>query len=111
VAIALQVVLSLGHAHRIEGFRSSGPLHASRAAAPDLPTAAGPGDPASPAGPAFEYCAICAVIKMGAAGVPPDAPASGIPAVAGGMRFADHAEVPAWVLAQQLFQARAPPSA
>jgi hypothetical protein len=107
VAIALQVVLSFGHAHRADGFRSGGPLKAIH-----LQTAAGPGDPASPPhGPAFEYCAICAVINMGAAAVPPEAPASNVPAVAGGVRFAARAEVLIRGMARQLFQARAPPSA
>jgi hypothetical protein len=106
-AIVLQAVLSFGHAHRIDGFPSIGSLQAVYAQ-----KAAAPGDPASPpAGPALEYCAICAVINMAAAAVPPEAPASSIPAIAGGVQFAAHAEVPAWVLAHRHFQARAPPSA
>jgi hypothetical protein len=48
---------------------------------------------------------------MGAATVPPEAPASVTPVIAGGVRLAPHAEAAAWTLAHLLFQARAPPSA
>jgi hypothetical protein len=107
VAIALQVILSFGHAHRNEGV---GRL--VRAAALHAQTVAERGTPAAPpAGPAIEYCAICAVIKMGAATVPPEAPISGAPVLAGGTRLASPAEAAAGTLANQLFQARAPPSA
>jgi hypothetical protein len=107
VAITLQVVLSFGHAHRTDGLRSVGPLRTIH-----LQTAAAPSDPALPLhGPAFEYCAICAVINMGAAAVPPEAPASNVPAVAGGVRFAAHAEALLRGMTHQLFQARGPPSA
>jgi hypothetical protein len=110
VAIALQIILSFGHAHRMEGFRPGGLLQA--AAATGLQAVVERADPASkPAGPAFEYCAVCAVIKMGAATVPPEAPAAGVPVVAGGVRLAPHAEDAAPTLSHLLFQARAPPAA
>jgi hypothetical protein len=119
VAIALQIILSFGHAHRTEGFPSGAPYQGALfqsapfqpAAAIDARTAVERGDPASPAGLAFEYCAVCAVIKMGASAVPQEAPASGVPVLAGGVRLAPHADVAAWTVEHQLFQARAPPSA
>jgi hypothetical protein len=115
MAIALQIVLSFGHAHRIEGFRGAmgvpgGLLQA--AAATGVRTMVEQADPASkPAGLAFDYCAICAVIKMGAATVAPEAPVAGVPVMAGGMRLAPHAEAAVRTLAHLLFQARAPPAA
>jgi hypothetical protein len=111
LAIAIQIVLSFGHAHRIEGFR---PGATSPQAAAGIPSqsAVELGDQASkPIGLRFEYCAICVVIKMGASTVPVEAPASGVPVVAGKARFAPHAEAATWTLGHLLFQARAPPSA
>jgi hypothetical protein len=106
-ALALQIILSFGHAHRIEGFRPGALLQA----AVHAETALQRSDPASkPAGLAFEYCAICVVTKMGASAVPPEAPASGAPVIAGKVRFAPYAEAAAWTLEHLLFQARAPPS-
>jgi hypothetical protein len=108
VAIALQVILSFGHAHRIEGFRPGALLQAAVHAEATLERS----EPASkPAGLAFEYCAVCVVIKMGACAVPPEAPSSCARITAGEVRFARHAEAAAWTLAHLLFQARAPPSA
>ena len=110
VAIALQIVLSFGHAHRIAGFSPVGLFQA--AAQAQTLTAVEKGDPASkPGDPAVEYCAICVAIKMGASAVPPEAPVSGLPVIAGGVRFVPHAEAAAWTLAHLLFQARAPPFA
>jgi hypothetical protein len=111
LAIAVQIILSFGHAHRIEGFRSGGLSPQAVVAAHSQPTVE-PGDPVSTAiGLPFEYCAICVVIKMGASTVPAEAPASGVPTVAGRARFAPGAEAAAWTLGRLLFQARAPPSA
>jgi hypothetical protein len=109
LAIALQIVMSFGHAHRIEGFRPAGLAQA--AGIPSQP-AIEPGDPGSPP-PAlpFEYCAICVVIKMGAAMVPAEAPASTVPVVSGKVRFAAYAEAAISTSGHLLFQARGPPSA
>jgi hypothetical protein len=107
VAIALQVILSFGHAHRIEGFRPGGLFQA----AVHVQTTVEQGDPASkPVGLTVEYCAICVVIKMGASAVPPEAPASGAPIAPGKVRFAPYAEASARTHEHLLFQARAPPS-
>ncbi|SRR5579871_340306 len=109
-AIALQIVLSFGHAHRIDGFRPGGLFQAATAIHTQMSVEGA--DPApKPAGLAFEYCAICIVIKMGAAAVPPEAPSSGVPIIAGGVRLAPRAETTAWTLTHLLFRARAPPSA
>lgn len=110
VAIALQIVLSFGHAHRIEDFRLGGLFQS--AAAAQAQTAVEKGNPASkPVGPAVEYCAICVAINMGASAVPPEAPVWDVPIIAGRVRFAPHAEAAAGTLSHLLFQARAPPSA
>jgi len=110
VAIALQIALSFGHAHRIEGFRPGGLAQA--AAAIHAQTVVEQADPASKlSGMAFEYCAICVAVKMGAAAVPPEAPVSGVPVMAGKVRFAPHVDAASWMLGHLLFQARASPSA
>ena len=109
VAITLQIVLSFGHAHRVEGFGSGMPFQA--AAAIGSHTAIERSDPASNAGLALEYCAICVAIKMGASAVPPEAPVSAVPVIAGEAQFASPAEDAAWEMEHLLFQARAPPSA
>jgi hypothetical protein len=111
LAIAIQIIFSFGHAHRIEGFRS-GELSPRAAAGIHSQAMVEPGDPASkPIGLPFEYCAICVVIKMGASTVPAEAPASGVPVATGKVRFAPYAEAAAWRIGHLLFQARAPPSA
>ncbi len=111
LAIALQIVMSFGHAHRIEGFRPAGLVAQAAAGIPSQPTIE-PGDPGSqpPALP-FEYCAICVAIKMGAAMVPAEAPASVVPVVSGKVRFAPYAEAAISTSGHLLFQARGPPSA
>jgi hypothetical protein len=110
VAIALRIVLSFGHGHRIDGFRPGGLLQAATAI--HALTSVERADPApKPAGLAFEYCAICIVIKMGAAAVTPEEPSSAVPVIAGGTKLAPHAEAAAWRLAHLLFQARGPPPA
>ena len=111
LAIAIQIIVSFGHAHRIEGFRL-GELLPHAAAGVHGQSTVEPGDPASkPIGLPFEYCAICVVIKMGASTMPAAAPASGVPIAAGQVRFAPHVEAAAWTLGHLLFQARAPPFA
>jgi hypothetical protein len=112
LAITLQIVLSFGHAHRFDGFRP-GALAPQAVAAFALPgkPAAEPGAPASkPAGLVYEYCAICAVIEMGASAVPAATPASISPAAAGKARFTSFAEAAASIRERLLFEARAPPS-
>lgn len=109
-AIAIQVIVSFGHAHRIDSFRG-GELLTQAAQALNGQSKIQPDDPASkPIGKAFDYCAICVAIDMGASAMPADAPASAIPVVAAKVRFALRAEATAPNSGHRLFQARAPPT-
>lgn len=109
LAIAIQIVVSFGHAHRIEGFRP-GELWPQAAAGVHDQSQVQPGDPASkPVGRAIDYCAICVAINMGASAMPAEAPTSGIPIVVDQIRFSPHTESATWTLGHLLFQARAPP--
>src|SRR6266446_3408412 len=111
LAMAIQIIVSFGHAHRIEGFRQ-GALVPQAAAGTINQLANDPGDPASkPVRPVFDYCAICVVINMGASMMPADAPASGAPVDVSKVQFSPHAEAAPSPLGHLLFQARAPPSA
>ncbi len=106
-AVALQIVLSFGHTHRIGSLRPGGLVPAAAAvlaAAEQLPTS-------NTAGLAAEYCAICTVIEMAASAVPPEAAGAGVPAMSGGVRFAASDGGAGGTLSHLLFQARAPPSA
>lgn len=107
-AIALQIVLTFGHAHRIEELRPAG-LFRSAAAAVQMVVEREPAQ--LPVGPAVEYCAVCTVINMAAASIPPEAPAAGVPALAGEVRFAPAADAVVRTAVRRLFQARAPPAA
>jgi hypothetical protein len=107
VAIALQIVLSFGHTHRIDSLRPGGLFPAAAAV-----HAGAEHDPApKPAGLAAEYCAICAVIEMVASPVPLEAAGAGVPVMTVRARFAAPHTEAAWTLGHLLFQARAPPSA
>jgi len=110
-AMAIQIVVSFGHAHGIEGFRQGAFLPQATAGI-DNQSTNDPGDPASKSGrPVVDYCAICVVINMGASMIPADAPASGLPVDASRIQFSPHAEAVPSALGHRLFQARAPPSA
>lgn len=111
LAIAIQIIVSFGHAHRVEGFRPGDvPPQAIAGVHGQLP--AQPDDPASkPIGRVFDYCAICVAINMGASAVPAQAPASALALVAENIRFPIPAEAATWTMGHLLFQARAPPSA
>jgi hypothetical protein len=115
LAITLQIALSFGHAHRLDGFRpgllTSQAIAALSGQQTSGPPAAEAGTPASkPAGLAYEYCAICAVIEMGASAVPTATPAYIVPAATGKVRFASCAEAAAAIRERLLFEARAPPA-
>jgi hypothetical protein len=111
LAITLQIVLSFGHAHRFDGFRPGTLSPQAIAAAHDQQAAEAPTPASKPIGLAFEYCAICAVIEMGASAVLAETPAYLGPVAAGGVRFASCPEAAASTLERLLFEARAPPSA
>jgi len=109
--MAIQIIVSFGHAHRIEGFRQ-GALLAQATSAIQSPLSSEPGDPTpKPIGLVFDYCAICVVVNMGMAMLPPDAPASAAPVDVSAVQFLPRAEAAPWTLWHLLFQARAPPFA
>ena len=109
--MAIQIVVSFGHAHRIEGFRQGALLPQAAAGTPSQ-LATEPGDPASkPVRLVFDYCAICEVVNMGASVVPTDAPTSGVPVDVTQLQFSPHTEADPRALGHLLFQARAPPFA
>jgi len=111
LAVAIQIIVSFGHAHRIDGFRQGG-LVPHAALRIHGQAALDPGDQTpKPIGLALDYCAICVVIKMGAATMPAEAPASGVPVVVSQIQFSSHADAATWTFGHLLFQARAPPSA
>src|SRR5215831_8464013 len=111
LAMAIQIAVSFGHAHRIEGFRQGAFLPQATAGI-DNQLVNDPGDPTSkPVRLAFDYCAICVVINMGASMMPADAPASFVPVDASKVRFSLPPEAAPTTSGRRLFQARAPPSA
>src|SRR5262244_1729440 len=111
LAMAIQIIVSFGHAHRIEGFRQ-GALLPQAAAGIQSQSATEPGDTTpKPIGLVLDYCAICVVINMGAAMVPPDTPMPGVPVDTSKVQFSPHTEAAPRTLGHLLFQARAPPFA
>jgi hypothetical protein len=111
LAMAIQIIVSFGHAHGIEGFRQ-GALSPQAAAGIYNQLANDPGDPTSkPVRLAFDHCAICEVVNMGASVMPPDAPTSGALVDITQVRFSPRAEAAPSTQGHLLFQARAPPSA
>ncbi len=109
--MAIQIIVSFGHAHGIEGFRQGALLPQATAGIHNQLTD-DPGDPTSkPVRLVFDYCAICVVINMGASMMPADAPASGAPVDVSTVQFLPQAEAAPSTLGHLLFQARAPPSA
>jgi hypothetical protein len=109
--MAIQIIVSLGHAHGIEGFRQGAVSPQANVGIHNQLTK-DPGDPSSkPVRPAFDHCAICEVVNMGASVMPADAPRSGVPVDITQVQFSSHAEAAPPTSAHFLFQARAPPSA
>jgi hypothetical protein len=109
--MAIQIIVSFGHAHRIEGFRQ-GALLPQLISGIQGPLSGEPrGQTPKPIGLVLDYCAICVVINMGTAMLPPDAPASAAPVDVSQVQFSPYAEAVPWTLGHFLFQARAPPFA
>ena len=109
--MAIQIIVSLGHAHRIEGFRQGALLPQATAAIQNQLTN-DPGDPTSkPVRLAFDYCAICVITNMVASLMPADAPASGVLVDVSKLQFSPRAEATPSTWRYLFFQARAPPSA
>jgi hypothetical protein len=114
--MAIQIIVSFGHAHRIEGFRQGALLPQattgihSQLSVEQLSVEPGGSTP-KPIGLVFDYCAICVVINMGASMMPASAPASGVPVNVSKVQFSPRTEAAAWTLGHLLFHARAPPFA
>jgi hypothetical protein len=109
--MAIQIIVSLGHAHGIEGFRQ-GALFPQATGGIHKQLTNEPGDPTSkPVRLAFDHCAICEVVNMGASVMPVDAPASGELIDVSKVQFSPYAEAAPSTIGHLLFQARAPPSA
>jgi hypothetical protein len=117
-ALAVQVAVSFGHAHRADFGWPSGFLPASgliteqpAASPPTVPSALTKSAPTKPAGLAFDYCAICAVMNLAAAAVPASAPGLPVPIIVGASRGWTVPDISPAELPHLLFQARAPPIA
>ena len=109
--MAIQIIVSFGHAHRIEGFRQGALVVQTTAGIHGQLSVEPGGQTQKPIGLVFDYCAICVVINMGASMMPADAPASAVPIDVSKVQFSPRAEAAPWTLGHLLFQARAPPSA
>ena len=109
--MAIQIIVSFGHAHRIEGFRQGALLPQATAGIHSQLSVEPDGKAPKPIGLVFDFCAICVVINMGASTMPADAPASGVPVDVSKVQFLPHADAAPWTLGHLLFQARAPPFA
>jgi hypothetical protein len=113
-ALAIQVAVLFGHAHRADFGWPSGFAPASAGLLTEQPAASPPTvppAPTKPAGPAFDYCAICAVMNLAASAVPASAPGLPVPIVLGASRFWTTPDISPAELPHLLFQARAPPLA
>ena len=109
--MAIQIIVSLGHAHGIEGFRQ-GALFPQAAGGIHKQLTNDSGDPTSkPVRLAIDHCAICEVVNMGASVMPADAPTSGVPVDITQVQFSPYTKAPPSASGHLFFQARAPPSA
>jgi len=113
VAIALQIILSFGHAHRSEGMGPGLPSAAPATTVLHLPVIEAAIERRGPAPPAaaFEYCSVCAVVELAATAVPPQAPAWALPDMTREAGFVVAADTVRVTPRHRLFQARAPPQA
>lgn len=112
VAIALQITLTFGHAHRSEAMRPGLPSAAAAVHVAAVEAVVERQAPAQPEdGAAAEYCAICAVVELAATAVPPHVPASGPPEMTAAAAFVVAADSAPDTAHDRLFQARGPPQA
>jgi len=105
VAIALQLVLALGHVHQ-DAYSHASDIAALTANVADR------GEPASPAPPHdHDYCAICTVLSLlsGAQGAAP--PALPVPAATAAVAVVAEPETVHAAELRPAFQSRAPPLA
>jgi hypothetical protein len=109
--VAIQLGVSFGHVHRIDPLRQAG-LWSQAASTTDSQSATDESTPASkPVGSAFEFCALCVVVKMGAAMMPAQAPASFGPAIISQIQFLPRADAAPPGSPHRSFEARGPPFA
>jgi hypothetical protein len=103
-ALAVQLVLSFGHAH-LDGLvrASSGPAAVADRALPGAPTN-------KPDGTTDRYCPICALVQLTASSLPALPPTLPLPANRDPIELPAPAEISSAPLLHFLFQARAPPS-
>src|SRR5215467_13594018 len=90
LAIAIQVIASFGHAHRMGGF--GGPPAQAAVAIHGQSTLEARDPAPKPIGWPLEYCAICVVVDMSASMMPARAPASDAPAAVSKIRSSLHAQ-------------------
>jgi len=109
--MAIQIIVSIGHAHRIEGFRQGALLPQAAGAIHSQLTIDPGGQTPTPIRPVSDYCAICVVLNMGTSVMPAQAPASSVPVVASRIRFSPRTDAAIRTVGHLLFQARAPPVA
>src|SRR5208283_187796 len=111
LALAVQLVLSFGHVHRLEfpSVSASSPLSAVGIGAVSATGSDASSAPAIPIGLGSDYCAICAVMVLANSVRMAAAPALARPAVGTRVRFAKKPEIVSAASPHLLFRARAPP--
>ena len=111
VAVAIQLVFSFGHVHRVDPLRQAA-VWSQAASGIGTQTADDEQGPASkPVGPTFEFCAICVVINLGAAMMPAQPPVSFEPAHTRQIRYSPLADAAPPGSPHRPFEARGPPLA
>jgi hypothetical protein len=108
IALAVQLAAAFGHVHRAGPVGWAAGLAGVERGISQLP---GTGDGPKPLGPAPEYCAICAVINLGASMLPAAAPSPAIPTVFSPTSIVIADGIAPAASAHSPFQARAPPRA
>jgi hypothetical protein len=112
-ALALQFTLSFGHVHLAGAGSSKATLLADWATQQSAPSADAPAVPAkhAPKGIAHEQCAVCNLMQLLGAAVPPAGPALELPLVSSQVRLATSVDVVLAAPPHFSFSARAPPQA
>jgi hypothetical protein len=113
LALALQFVLSFGHAHhdQIDVPLPASPQFSVLDHAPSTTISGSPTVPALPAGLALDYCEICAAANLARNGVPATPPQMCAPFCKRQIRFWLQVDAASAVSPHRPFQARAPPYA
>src|SRR5450631_636267 len=109
LALALQVILSFGHAHLYSPASASTASATAIGSGAVLPSGGAPSH--NPDGAPDADCAICALIQLVANSAPSVAPDLPLPASFGSIQLQASAELISASSPHSLFQARAPPGA